>query len=112
MLFRSSSTWGCGYSVVNARAQYTASSFVQFPVFLFRSLTDRRVESHTPKGYFPASARFQSSVPDLVLNRIVNPVVKQSLAWMSTFRRLQHGKVQLYLVYMFVFMMVLFLWKL
>ncbi len=107
-----SSTWRCGYSGVTPRAQYTASSFAQFPVFLFRSLADRRVESHKPKGYFPAGARFRSSAPDLVLNRIVSPLVEQSLAWVSTLRRLQHGKVQLYLCYMFVFIVALFFWKL
>jgi hypothetical protein len=107
-----SSTWGCGYSVVIARAQYTASSFAQFPVSLFRSLVDRRVESHKPEGYFPAGARFRSSAPDLILNRVVDPLVEQSLAWMSTFRRLQHGKVQLYLLYMFVALVALFVWKL
>ena len=107
-----SSTWGCGYSLVSARAQYTASSFAQFPVSLFRSLVDRRVESDRPKGYFPTGARFRSSAPDLILNRVVSPLVERSLAWMSTFRRLQHGKVQLYLLYMFVFMVALLFWKL
>lgn len=107
-----SSTWGCGYSLANARAQYTASSFAQFPVLLFRSLVDRRVESDKPRGYFPASARFRSSAPDPVLHRMVDPLVERSLAWMSVCRRLQHGKVQLYLLYMFVFIVALFVWKL
>ena len=107
-----SSTWGCGYSLAGARAQYTASSFAQFPIFLFRSLVDRRVESERPRGYFPATAYFRSSAPDMILHRIIDPLVERSLAWMSVCRRLQHGKVQLYLLYMFVFIVALFIWEL
>ncbi|MCM8794549.1 MAG: hydrogenase [Candidatus Omnitrophica bacterium] len=107
-----SSTWGCGYSGVGLRTQYTASSFTQFPVFLFRSLVGRRAELCKPEGYFPAGARFKSSAPDLVLNRIMRPVTERILTWISTFQRLQHGKVQLYLLYVFVFLVALILWKL
>lgn len=107
-----SSTWGCGYGGVAARAQYTASSFAQFPVLLFRSLANRRVELHRPPGYFPAGARFRSSARDWVLNRVVNPLVEQSLSCVSALRRIHHGKVQLYLITMFIFIVGLFLWKL
>jgi hydrogenase-4 component B len=107
-----SSTWGCGYRAIGARAQYTASSFAQFPVSLFHAVVHRRVESRPPDGFFPAEAHWRSSAPDLILHRVVSPLVAHSLAWMSTFQRLQHGKVQLYLVYMFVCLVALFFWKL
>ncbi|HSA58608.1 MAG TPA: proton-conducting transporter membrane subunit [bacterium] len=108
-----STTWGCGYAVVNSRMQYTSSSYAQFPVSLFQKLLRPLCAISRPRGYFPEpQARFASRTPDLVWDRFLLPLIRRGQAWFLTVRGFQHGRVQLYLVYMFLFLVVLFLWKL
>jgi len=107
------STWGCGYALVSPRMQYTSSSFAQFPVALFQKLLRPIHETSRLRGYFPEpQARFASRTPDLVWDRFLLPVIQRGQKWFLAVRGFQHGRVQLYLVYMFLFLVALFLWKL
>ena len=65
----------------------------------------------TPKGLFPAAAAVRSHVPDAVLDRLILPVFG-ALAWAcSWFRLLQRGRINAYLFYIFITLLVLLLWK-
>ncbi len=109
----SASTWGCGYTSGSPRMQYTASSFTQFPVSFFQKLLRPVCKMSMPEGYFPeAKAGFASQTPDLVWDRFLLPMIRRGQEWFLMLRRLQHGRVQLYLVYMFLFLVALFIWKL
>jgi hypothetical protein len=93
------STWDCGYARPTARMQYTASSFARGPVGYFGWALRPRSKGSPVARLFPAAARFESHVLDTVLDRAVVPAFRAG-AWLARRGRiLQHGKMQLYLLY-------------
>jgi hypothetical protein len=79
--------------------QYTASSFARGPVGWFGWALRPRLKGAPVAKLFPAAARFESHVLDTVLDRAVVPVFRAG-AWLARQGRvLQHGKMQLYLLY-------------
>lgn len=105
-------TWDCGYAQISSRMQYTASSFAQPLVDFFRLLlrTDRRLSK--PGGLFPRSAALHTATPDIFREKIFAPVFRSILWGLSRLRWLQHGRVQLYLLYIAVALSALLFWKL
>jgi hypothetical protein len=58
---------------------------------------------------FPPTGRFGSSVPDIVLDRAILPVLR-GLAWtLGWLRLLQRGRVQDYLLYVLIALLTLLL---
>ena len=104
-------TWGCGYVKPTARMQYTSSSFAQMLVGLFAWAL--RPRTHEPRvvSAFPTSTDFHSHVLDPVLDEAVLPTVR-FWAWLFTrFRVFQRGNIQAYLLYIFLVLIVLLLWR-
>ena len=95
-------TWDCGYLRPTSRMQYTASSFAGMLVDLFGGLL--RPQRHAPKitGPFPMPERFSSHVPEAVLELIYLPVLKRGNELLMPLRKLQHGQIPLYILYIFV----------
>ena len=99
-------TWDCGYAAPSRRMQYTASSFADGLVGLFAWALRPRIHGVKLATLFPRAERFESHVPDTVLDRAVLPAadrIARSLVW---FRWVQHGKLQLYLLYIVVALIV------
>jgi hydrogenase-4 component B len=93
-------TWGCGYQFLQPRIQYTASSFADFLVGLFRFglWSDRHGGKVT--GLFPAKTGFSSHTPDLVLDRLLTPIFLAAASLFKFIRtRIQNGILALYLLY-------------
>ncbi len=91
--------------------QYTSSSFAQMLVGLFGWVLRPRTRTPGDLPIFPQQAEFQSEVPDVVLDQVVLPAFR-STAWLfSWFRVLQQGNIQAYLLYIFVTLIVLLLWR-
>jgi hydrogenase-4 component B len=92
-------TWDCGYATPTPRMQYTAGSFAGIITEWFAWILQPERHEQRPEVLLPASASFSQHTPETVLERIVEPagglVMRASLAA----RRLQHGRVQLYLLY-------------
>jgi hydrogenase-4 component B len=100
-------TWGCGYTAPTPRMQYTSSSFAQFLVDLFGWSLQPTFHRPHLDSLFPASAKFASHVPEVVLDRVVLPVAHflgRVLLW---FRLMQQGAVQIYLLYIFAILVLL-----
>ncbi len=92
-------TWDCGYARPTARMQYTASSFARGPVGFFKWALLPRARGVPVAKLFPAGARFESHVPDTVLDRAIVPAFRAG-AWLAQKgRALQGGRLQLYLLY-------------
>jgi len=92
-------TWDCGYAAPSARMQYTAASFAELLVGLFAWALRPRVKPVRLTTIFPTPQHFHSEVPDTVLDRAILPasrLIGRALVW---FRWIQHGNVQLYLLY-------------
>jgi len=106
-------TWDCGYARPTARMQYTASSFAQPLTDLFRVFLGTRREFTPPQGVLPTQAcEFHSETPDMFTERCFRPVFA-GIAWLMAHpRRLQHGRVQLYVLYVALTLVALLIWYL
>jgi len=105
-------TWDCGYVRPGPRMQYTASSFAQPLVALFRPLLGTRETASPRQGLYPQAASFSTDTPDLYRERLYGPVFSGIDRTLSAFRWLQHGRVQLYVLYIGLTLLVLLVWKL
>lgn len=103
----STGTWDCGYLKPTARMQYTASSFAEMIVGLFDGIL--RPGRHEPKivGPFPQPSRFSSHVPEAVLELVYLPLLKRADHLLLPLRKLQHGQIPIYILYIFVTVIVL-----
>ena len=105
-------TWGCGYAQPTPRIQYTASSFAQPLTDLFRPLLGTRKKILKPEGLFPSEAALETMTPDISHEEMYRPMFERAETWLSQLRWLQHGNVQLYVLYIAVTLIVLLVWKL
>lgn len=95
-------TWGCGYAAPTARMQYTAGSFAGILTEWFAWILRPKRHQELSETPFPTHARFTEHTPETVLEHVVEPVggVLMRLAFMA--RRLQHGRVQAYVLYLLI----------
>lgn len=105
------STWGCGYVAPTPRIQYTSSSFAEMLVGLFNWALRPRTHRPEKMALFPAKTSFHSEVPETVLEEAVLPTFRFGAWLFSWFRILQQGNIQVYLLYIFLILIVLLLWR-
>jgi hydrogenase-4 component B len=105
-------TWGCGYAAPTPRMQYTAASFAQPILALFTPVIHSRVEQQGPDGYFPVAARYEEHLGDMAGERVLLPATRRVVRTLSRLHAIQQGRLQLYLVYIAVTLVVLLVWQL
>ena len=104
-------TWGCGYSMPTGRMQYTASSFAQTILSMFRNVLGYGVKGDKIKGYFPKSQEVSSHVVEASEAFIFRPAF-QAIKFLSIqLKIIQCGHTHVYLLYIFVFLLALLIWK-
>ena len=103
-------TWDCGYLRPAATMQYTASSFADFAATLFSAAIRSRQEKPILPEYFPRKAAFAMNVPETVLDQMVFPSFRLTGDVFSFLRRVQLGKVHIYMLYIFVTLVLLLIW--
>ncbi|HEX7598348.1 MAG TPA: proton-conducting transporter membrane subunit, partial [Polyangia bacterium] len=103
-------TWDCGYAVSNTRMQYTASSFADGLVGGLRWVLWPKAHGGKVTGCFPVDRPFESHVPDLVLDRLANPLFRSLSVGATLLRFFQGGKVHIYLLYVLLTLLALLLW--
>lgn len=103
-------TWGCGYLAPRAKMQYTGSSFGA----LFGSFSSGVVRTWTKvatlTGVAPAQVQLSYGAEETLLERIIFPALGFAGIGFRFLRRVQHGEVQIYIVYIFVTLFVLMVW--
>jgi hydrogenase-4 component B len=104
-------TWGCGYLAPTPRMQYTSSSFAEMLVGMFGWMLRPRTYRSKDLPLFPQRTDFHSEVPDVVLDDLVLPTFRFWAGLFSWFRVLQRGNLQIYLLYIFVALIALLLWR-
>ncbi len=105
-------TWDCGYAQPSARIQYTASSFAQPLTTLFAPLLRTRRKLAAPEGYFPRAASLSTETPDAARVALYEPAFS-AVGWvLARMRWLQQGRIQLYVLYIALTLLVLLVWKL
>jgi hydrogenase-4 component B len=102
-----SGTWDCGYAAPSPTMQYTASSFAEMLVRIFDRIL--RPAQHDPAvaGLFPAPGKFQSHVPEVVLDLGILPAFGAIDRRFAIIRKLQSGQLNRYILYVFVILIVL-----
>jgi hydrogenase-4 component B len=100
-------TWGCGYPHPSPRMQYTASSFSEILLSVFGPLLRARRFPSPVTGLFPQAARFSTELHDAFQERVYRP----SFIWIRETlyegKRIQHGRLQFYVLYIVVTLAVL-----
>jgi hydrogenase-4 component B len=100
-------TWGCGYLRPGPRMQYSASSFGSTLVSWFRWALCPQLHSEEVTELFPRPSRFESHVPETVLERIYLPALEYLYLKSAPVRKLQHGRLNIYIFYTFLTLVLL-----
>ncbi|MBI4805890.1 MAG: hydrogenase [Desulfovibrio sp.] len=103
----STGTWDCGYARPTARMQYSASSFAQPIVRIFRRILKPRIHLPTVGGVFPRPTAMQSHVDDIVMERMLLPFGRFTERWFHKAHRFQQGLAQNYLLYIVIVLVVM-----
>ena len=95
-------TWDCGYAVPTARMQYSAASFASIITEWFAWILRPCRHEHRPEAVLPDSASFSEHTPETVLEKVVEPAGGLIMRVAMLARRLQHGRIQSYLLYVLI----------
>lgn len=105
-------TWGCGYPEPTARMQYTGTSFSEMVVNFFGAIVaPKRRRPALAAAIPPAGTRFDYTVVETVLDRFLTPLFEWVGLGFSYLRRVQHGQLHIYVLYIFATLCVLMIWK-
>lgn len=103
--------WDCGFEKINQRMQYNATSFAM-PIrrifgFLFHIKEHTRIGPQSAHKAFPKKLHYSLRVRDRFWGWLYKPVIELSF-WVSRkVGRLQQGRIQAYLIYSFLTIIVL-----
>jgi hypothetical protein len=103
--------WDCGFEKINQRMQYNATSF-SMPIrrifgFLFHIKEQTRIGIQRGHKAFPKKLHYSLRVRDRFWGWLYKPVIVMSF-WISRkVGRLQQGRIQAYLIYSFLTIIVL-----
>jgi len=92
-------TWDCGFATPTVRMQYTGASFAGIGTGWFFWLMQPLRQLRRPRGVLPEGAFDLSRVPDAMLARVLVPTGSVVLQISTAVRRLQHGRLQAYILY-------------
>ncbi len=95
-------TWDCGYAAPTPRMQYTAASFAGIITEWFAWILRPERHEVRPVAPFPTAASFSEHTPETVLEHVVEPAGGVVMRLSAVVRRLQHGRLQSYLLYLVV----------
>jgi hydrogenase-4 component B len=104
---RETVTWDCGYARPETRMQYSGTSYVDPLAGLFQPLLRTRLDFDPPAGFFPRSSRLATTTPALFRKRLYEPAFERLRAGLQRFTLLQHGRLQLYVLYIVVVLLLL-----
>ncbi len=109
---RAYDTWACGFSYSTPRMQYTASSFAEPIIHIFKGiLRPRSVLEERLSGRFLLGKQFETHIGDLLENGLYLPIYRLFIRLAFLARRLHTGYVHVYLAYILgtvVILLVLF----
>jgi hydrogenase-4 component B len=103
-------TWGCGYQRPTPRIQYTASSFSEYAVSVFNGFIRQRIRRPALVGLFPGRSNCVDRPTETLLDRAVAPLFTLAGMLFAFLLRLQHGRMHVYMIYIFATLLLLMLW--
>ena len=102
-------TWGCGYSRPTSRMQYTGASYARSMVEFHRPFVRVRTEAEPLTRIFPAPTAWESRVEDAAEIGLTRGLVEPVLRIAARLHWIQHGRIQLYIAYIVLTIVVLLL---
>ena len=109
---RQTVTWDCGYARPGIRMQYTAASFAQPLTNLFRLFLQIRKKNSPPEGIFPARSSLHTDTGDSGEMYLYLPLFRWIRDLLVRLQWLQHGRLQIYILYIALTLWFLLIWKL
>jgi hydrogenase-4 component B len=92
-------TWDCGYAAPAAKMQYTSGSFAGIAAGWFTWILRPVRHLRRPRGHFPPASIRLERTPDTVLEQVIAPAGRRLIRISTAVRRLQHGRLQSYILY-------------
>ena len=105
-------TWGCGYSDVNTKMQYTSSSFVQPLTSFINPVFKTKSPDVVTKEIFPRRRQFHTEISDVFMKKLFKPVYRSLSKYLSKLSIIQHGNVHIYVLYIIVALLGVLIWSL
>jgi hydrogenase-4 component B len=105
-------TWDCGYVDASpSRLQYTGSSFAQFGAHFLAWTVRDRASPPAPLELFPGPRGFARRTLEPLLHGALLPLAHRLADRCARLRFLQSGKLQIYLLYILVVLVLLLAWS-
>ena len=104
------STWGCGYTGANpALHQYTATSYADNFVQLSSKVTNvkKEFQEFDVDEIFPKERSFETHSSDVFEDNLVTKPTNETISFLEKIAVFQTGKIQDYLLYALVFVIVI-----
>ncbi|MBR5958353.1 MAG: hypothetical protein IKZ99_08325 [Salinivirgaceae bacterium] len=99
-------TWGCGYLAPTPKIQYTASSFVRSYRRLAKPLLNIRKRAVDVEGIFPTDAAYSTEALDHTETGLIHRPLRVFRLMLSKLSFLQNGRLQNYILYGLLFIVV------
>ncbi|MBO7269939.1 MAG: hypothetical protein J6U81_01640, partial [Bacteroidales bacterium] len=104
---RQSETWGCGYTAATPKIQYTGASYVKTYSDTLDGLIGFEKQSDIPTESYPQQAgEVQSESFDQLEHKAIEKPLRGYQWLMSHFLFLQNGKLQFYMLYGIIFILI------
>lgn len=102
-------TWGCGYIAPTPALQYTGKSFSKSlaKLFGFITLEGKKYDELETGSIFPAPRNYASFYLEFIETRLIDPFIRQYLRIFNYFSFIHNGKIQVYVLYGFFFVILL-----
>jgi len=100
------STWGCAYVAPSAKLQYTASSFARTYSKLYGPILLTYRKEKPIQGIFPTEGHYESHPYDKIEKWFVDKPIRAIKSLMGRFLFLQNGKLQVYILYGILFIIL------
>lgn len=101
-------TWGCGYAAPTARMQYSGSSLVWKLAFAARPVLRVRRTVDAPRGCFAVENALRTEAADPTIDVGYRAIFRAIALGCGRLWPLQHGRIQLYLVYIVATLLLVF----
>jgi hypothetical protein len=104
-------TWGCGFARPSRHMQYTASSFADPLLRVFRGILVPRIDADRVRGTFAGAPALHSRTPDAAETWIFRPAFVVLVRACEIVRFLQRAPVQYQVSVVVAVLTLLLLWK-
>ncbi|WP_432821942.1 proton-conducting transporter transmembrane domain-containing protein [Trichloromonas sp.] len=105
-------TWGCGYAFPGVRMAYTAEGYAELVQHQLLPQGLRPKETGAaPQAIFPAVETISQESADPVFQRLLAPFFSEIARRCNQLHWLQHGRLHIYLLYIFLTCFLLLAWS-